>query len=160
MVIDGQPDDMERLAAASVAGIFGVHNLRLARIAVVAATGVGLVGLYVGAKVVFSSEDFAAAQTRAYSLDIGESCLNGTARPPVFEAREGDRIVLTVTSLYSGEVYIHGMEKEINLTPGSETRVTFTATHAGRYYLHIHGDDEEHAHAEAAVLEIQPRQLP
>jgi hypothetical protein len=64
-----------------------------------------------------------ADQTRAFSVDIGESCLQGTAEPPVFEAREGDSIVLTATSLYSGALYIHGMEKELKGTPGSEARI-------------------------------------
>lgn len=159
-MITGQPDDAEGIASTSLSGTLGIHNLRLVKLAVVAGTALALVGLYVGTRHLFSTESFAAEQTRAFNLDIGEACLHGTEPPPLFEAREGDRIVLTVTSLYTGELYIHGMEKEVNLTPGSETTVTFTASHAGRYYLHLHGDDEDHVHAEAAVLEIAPRQFP
>jgi len=156
-VIAQQSDGMQEFAAASPGGI-GIHHLRLARRALLASTAVVLVGLYVATKHFLSIEGgVAAEQTRAFSVDIGESCLQGTAEPPVFDAREGDRIALTVTSLYSGALYIHGMEKELNLTPGSQASITFTAEHAGRYYLHLHGDDEDHAHAEAAVLEIAPR---
>jgi hypothetical protein len=156
-MIAGQPEGMEGLAAASFTGNFGIHHLRLVKLAIVAGTVVVLAGLYVGMKHFFSIESFAAEQSRVFNLDIGESCLHRTEPPPVFEAREGDRIVLKVTSLYSGELYLHGLETETNIMPGAETAVTFTAAHAGRYFLHLHGDDEEHAHAELAVLEVAPR---
>lgn len=149
-------DGMEEFAAVRSAGI-GINRLRLAKLAVLAGTVVMLVGLYIATKQFFSIEGVTAEQTRAFSVDIEESCLQGTAEPPVFDAREGDRIVLTVTSLYAGALYIHGMEKELNLTPASEARITFTAEHAGRYYLHLHGEDKDHAHAEVAVLEVAPR---
>jgi hypothetical protein len=156
-MIARQPGIMEGLAATNSTGNSGIRHPGLARLAIMAGTTAVLVGLYAGTKHFFSIESFGAEQTRAYSLDIGESCLHGTEPPPLFEAREGDRVVLTVTSLYAGELYMHGMEKEISLTPGSETTVVFIAGHAGRYYLHLHGDGEDHAHAEAAVLEVAPR---
>lgn len=131
--------------------------MRFAKIAVAASAALVLVTLYIGAWHFLSIESAAAGQTRVYQLDIGESCLRGTEPPPVFDAQEGDRVVLKVTSLYSGELYLHGLEEETNLVPGSETTVTFNATHAGRYYLHLHSEDESHAHTELAVLEIQPR---
>jgi len=152
-VIAQQSDGIEELAAASSSGI-GIHRSRLA---ILASTAVVLVGLYMATKHFLSIDSTSAEQTRAFSVDIGEACLRGTAEPPVFDAREGDRIVLTVTSLYSGALYIHGMERELNLTPGSEARITFTAEHAGRYYLHLHREDPDHAHAEVAVLEVAPR---
>jgi hypothetical protein len=148
---------MEGFAATGATGNSGIRHPGLARLAVILGTAAALVGLYAGTKHFLVDESSGAGQTRAYSLDIGEACMNGTDPPPLFVAREGDRIVLTVTSLYSGELYMHGMEKEINLTPGSETTIIFTARPAGRYYLHLHGDGEDHAHAEAAVLEVAPR---
>ena len=151
-----QSDGMAEFAAARSAGI-GNHHLRLAKLALLAGTAVVLVGLYIATKYFLSIEGVIAEQTRAYSVDIGESCLQGTAELPVFDAREGDRIVLTVTSLYSGALYIHGMERELSLTPGSEATIAFSAQHAGRYYLHLHGEDENHTHAEVAVLEVAPR---
>jgi hypothetical protein len=155
-MIAAQRDVMDGLAA-SADGISGNRHLRLARLAIAAGTAVALVGLYIGTKHFFSIEGVAAEQSRVYRLDIGESCLNGTAEAPLFEAREGDRVVLAVTSLYSGEFYLHGLERETRLVPGSETTITFTAAHAGRYYLHLHGADENHPHAEVAVLEVAPR---
>jgi hypothetical protein len=152
----GQRDGLEGLAKASSAGTFEIYYLRLAKLAVIAGTAVVLVGLYIGMKHFFSPEGF-AAETRTFPIDIGESCLHRTEPPPVFEAREGDRIVLKVTSLYSGQLYLHGLETETNIVPGAETTVTFTAA-PGRYFLHLHGDDEEHdVHAELAVLEVAPR---
>jgi len=147
---------MEKFAAAS-SGRIGNNHLRLAKLALFAGTAVMLVGLYVASKQFLSIEGVTPEQTRAFSVDIEEDCLQGTADPPLLHARECDRIVLTVTSLYAGALYIHGMEKELNLAPGSEARITFTAEHAGRYYLHLHGEDKDHTHAEVAVLEVAPR---
>jgi hypothetical protein len=155
MMIAEQRDSIPGLEPPDSA--FRIHPLRLAKLAVLAGAGIALVGLYVGTKHFFSIDGFAAKQSRVFALDIGESCLNRTELPPVFEAREGDSIVLRVTSLYSGELYLHGLETETNIEPGAETTVTFTAAHAGRYFLHLHGDDEDHAHAELAVLEVAPR---
>jgi hypothetical protein len=63
--------------------------------------------------------------------------------------------VLTVTTIYPGQLYIHGIEQATNLTPGSETKVAFTAAPSGRYFLHLHGKDD--SHTEVAVLEVAPR---
>lgn len=156
-MITGQPDGIERLPAASSIGRSEIQNLKLAKLAIVAGTAAMLVGFYIGTQRFFSIESSAAEQTRAFSIDISEHCMEGTVQPPLFEAREGDRIVLTVTSLYSGELYIHGLEEKTNIIPGAETAFRFTAAHAGRYYLHLHGEGEDHAHAELAVLEVAPR---
>jgi hypothetical protein len=155
-MITGQPCGIEGLATTSSTGIFRIAHLGLAKLAVITGTAAILVSLYIGTKHFLSIEDAGGEQTRTYSLDISESCLNG-AEAPVLEAREGDRIVLKVTSLYPGDLYLHGLETETNLVPGSETSITFIAAPAGRYYLHLHGQDEDHAHAEVAILEIAPR---
>lgn len=157
MTIAGQSDGREELAAPGFGCMFGIHHLTPAKLAVIAGTVVALVALYAGTKYFFAGESFAAEQSRVFQLDIGESCLNRTSLPPVFEAREGDRISLRVTSLYSGDLYLHGLETETHIVPGAETTVTFTAAHAGRSFLHLHGDDEDHSHAELAVLEVSPR---
>lgn len=155
-MIAPQSDCLEGLAAASSPATLGIRHPRLAKLALSAGTAMVLVGLYIGTRHFFT-ESVTAEQTRAFNVDIAESCLQGTNDPPVFEAREGDRIMLTVTSLYSGALYIHGMEKALNLTPGSEARITFTAEYAGRFYLHLHSENEDQLHAEVAVLEVAPR---
>lgn len=155
MMIAGQRDGMDGLAVATVAPRF--RSLMLVKSAVIVCTGIALVGLYAGTKYFFSSDNFAGVESRVFVLDIAESCLNRVDPPPVFEATEGDSIVLKVTSLYSGELYLHGLESESSIKPGAETTVSFTAVHAGRYFLHLHGDDEDQMHAELAVLEVAPR---
>jgi hypothetical protein len=156
-MIARQRDVMDGLAATGSTGISGIHRLRLARFAIMAGAAVALVGLYIGTRHFFSIESVAGEQSRVYHLDIGESCLKDGFEVPVFEAREGDRVMLTVTSLYAGELYLHGLEQETGLIPGSETTVTFAAAHAGRYYFHLHGKGENPSHAEAAILEVAPR---
>lgn len=157
MTIAGQPDGMEGLAAASVADNSEIHHAKFAKAVIAVCTVVMLVGLYVGAKQFLSMESFAAEQSRTFHIDIGEACLHGTEPPPVFNAREGDHVVLAVTSLYSGELFLHGLETEVNIDPGAENTITFIAKHAGRFYLHLHGNDEDHTHTELAVLEVAPR---
>ncbi|MGA7716188.1 hypothetical protein [Bradyrhizobium sp.] len=160
MTIAGQPDGVKGLATGNVAGDSEVHRVKVAKFAkpaIAAVTAVMLVGLYIGAKQFLSIDSFAAGQSRTFRIDISEACLHGTEPPPLFEAREGDRVVLAVTSLYSGELFLHGLEREVNIVPGAENTITFTAEHAGRFYLHLHGNGKDHNHIELAVLEVAPR---
>ena len=98
-------------------------------------------------------ESVAAPQSLTYRLDINEQ--ERSVDAPVLQARQGDRITLTVRSPYPGELFIHGLDKPASLTPGSEATVAFTAERAGRYYIHFHGTD--HSHTEVAVMEVAPR---
>lgn len=134
--------------------------MQFAKAVVAASAALMVVALYMGTRHFLSIADAAAGQTRVYQIDIAQSCLRGAEQPPpVFDAREGDRVVLKVTSLSSGELYLHGLEDDATIAPGAETTVTLNAARAGRYYLHLHGDgdDESQTHTELAVLEIQPR---
>ena len=88
-----------------------------------------------------------------YRLDINEQ--KGSVDAPILQARQGDRIALTVKSPSPGELFIHGLDKSARLTPGSEATVAFTAERSGRYYIHFHGMD--HSHTEVAVMEVAPR---
>ena len=159
MTVTTQHDGAEGLATGNVADseVYPVKVVKLAKLAIAAITAVMLVGLYIGTKQFLSIESFAAGQSRTFHIDISEACLHGTVAPPLFEAREGDRVVLAVTSLYSGELFLHGLEKEVNIVPGAENTITFTAEHAGRFYLHLHGNGKDHNHIELAVLEVTPR---
>jgi hypothetical protein len=160
MMAAGRHDDVEGSATAAVASDSEIHPMKVAkfaRLAIAASTVVMLVGLYIGTKQFLSIESFAAEQSRTFRIDISEACVHGTEPPPVFEAREGDHVVLAVTSLYSGALFLHGLEKEVNLVPGAVNTITFTAEHAGRFFLHLHGNGKDHAHIELAVLEVAPR---
>jgi hypothetical protein len=160
MTIAGQPDGVEELATSNFTGhpeVPQVKVAKFAKLAIAAATAVLLVGLYIGTKHFFSIGNFAAERSMVFQIDIGEACLRGTEPPPVFKAQQGDRVVLVVTSLYSGELFLHGLETQVNIVPGAENTITFTAEHAGRFYLHLHGNDADHVHTELAVLEVMPR---
>jgi hypothetical protein len=160
MRIVGHRDDAGALAPPVFSGNPEVRPVKIARFAklsISACTAIMLVGLYVGMKYSYATGTFTAEQSRVFHIDVSEACLHGTEPAPVFEAHQGDHVVLAVTSLYSGGLYLHGLETEVDIAPGMETTITFTAEHAGRFFLHLHGNDEEHTHAELAVLEVAPR---
>src|SRR5579872_2708074 len=151
MRVAGQSDDdMGALAAPSFSGNSENRPVIVARIAklVIAASTVAiLIGLYVGMKYSYATGTFADAQSRVFHIDVSDACIHGTEPAPVFEARQGDHVVLAVTSLYPGGLYLHGLETEVDIAPGMETTIKFTAEHAGRFFLHLHGNDEDHTHA-------------
>jgi hypothetical protein len=160
MRIIGQRDDAGALAPPVFSDNPEVRSVKVARFAklsIAACTAIMLVGLYVGMKYSYAIGTFTAEQSRVFHIDVSEACLHGTEPAPVFEAHQGDHVVLAVTSLYPGGLYLHGLETEVDIAPGMETTITFTAEHAGRFFLHLHGNDEDHTHAELAVLEIAPR---
>lgn len=159
-MIAGQHDGVGGLAAGNVASdsmISALRAAKFAKLAIATITAVLLVGLYIGTKQVLSVENFDTGQSRTFHIDISEACIHGSETPPLFEAREGDRVVLAVTSLFPGELFLHGLETEVNIVPGAENTITFTAEHAGRFYLHLHGTGNDHTHVELAVLEVAPR---
>jgi hypothetical protein len=160
MEIVGQRDDAGVLAAPDFSGsseIRPVKAARFAKLAIAATTVVLLVGLYVGVKYSYAIGTFTTEQSRVFHIDVSEACLHGTEPAPVFEAHQGDHVVLEVTSLYPGGLYLHGLETEVDIAPGMENTISFTAEHAGRFFLHLHGNDADHTHAELAVLEVTPR---
>ena len=127
--------------------------MRIVRFTMVATTILVLAVAYIGVKYFMTSEGVAAPQSLTYRLDINEQ--ERSIDAPVLQARQGDRIALTVTSPNPGELFIHGLDKHARLTPGSEAIVAFTADRSGRYYIHFHGMD--HSHTEVAVMEVAPR---
>jgi hypothetical protein len=160
MRIVGQRDDAGALAAPDFSATPANRTekvARFAKLAIAACTAIMLVGLYVGTKYSYAIGTPSDEQSRVFHIDVSEACLHGTEPAPVFEAHQGDHVVLAVTSLYSGGLYLHGLETEVDIAPGMETTITFTAEHAGRFFLHLHGNDESHTHAELAVLEVAPR---
>jgi hypothetical protein len=160
MRIAGQSDDVHALAVPDFSGNAEIRPMKAARFAkliIAAGAVVMLAGLYVGMKYSYATGTFTAEQSRVFHIDVSEACLHGTEPAPVFEAHQGDHIVLAVTSLYPGGLYLHGLETEVDIAPGMETTITFTAEHAGRFFLHLHGNDADHTHTELAVLEVAPR---
>lgn len=127
--------------------------MRSVRFAMAAVTILVLAAAYLGVKHFVASESETGAQSLTYSLDIKEQ--DSSVGTPVFQVRQGDRVTLKVTSPHPGELFVHGLEEGASITPGSETKVAFTAERSGRYYIHFHGTD--HSHTEVAVIEVAPR---
>jgi hypothetical protein len=160
MKIIGQHDDAGALAVPDFSGKPEIRPptvAQFAKLAIAASTLVLLVGLYAGMKHSYAIGPFTAEQSRVFHIDVSEACLHGTEPAPVLEAHQGDHVVLAVTSLFPGGLFLHGLESEVDIAPGMETTITFTAEHAGRFFLHLHGNDADHTHAELAVLEVTPR---
>jgi hypothetical protein len=71
---------------------------------------------------------------------------------PVLQVRAGETVELEVTSPRDDELHLHGYDLSLQLKAGVPGTLRFTAEHAGRFDVELH-----HAHAELAVLEVQPR---
>ncbi|WP_157622726.1 hypothetical protein [Solimonas soli] len=78
--------------------------------------------------------------------------LPAEALTPVLHARQGDTIEFVVTAAGDDELHLHGYDLALDLKAGEPGTLRFVAEHAGRFDLELH-----HAHAELAVLEVQPR---
>lgn len=74
---------------------------------------------------------------------------------PVFKARQGGRLTLTIHSERGGAIHIHGYEKHVELVPNGDVTVSFEAKNAGLFPVHLHGTD--HVMAHVATFEIQPQ---
>ena len=105
MRIVGQRNDEGALASHVFSGnpeVRPAKAARFAKLAIAACTATMLVGLYVGMKYSYAIGTPSDAQSRVFHIDVSEACLHGTEPAPVFEAHQGDHVVLAVTSLYSG----------------------------------------------------------
>lgn len=94
-------------------------------------------------------------QSRTYHLRLEDQRL--VSGPALVEAIQGDSINLVITSNRAGTLHVHEYEQHlvIDLIPGREAASSFTADRAGRFGVHLIGADG--AHAEVAVVEVQPR---
>lgn len=112
-----------------------------------------LAGLYLGLKVSRGGHDTGEIQSSTYRLSISE------ARPgegfPKFRTTQGHTITLLISSDRLGSAHVHGYEKEIDLKPGGEVTLTFTANEAGLFPLHLHNPDGSMRHL--ATVEVEPK---
>ena len=113
-----------------------------------------LAALYVAFSAV-ASRGTTQPQSRTYRLRLEDQRL--VSGPGLVEAIQGDSINLVITSNRAGTLHVHEYEQHlvIDLIPGRETASSFTADRAGRFGVHLIGADG--AHAEVAVVEVQPR---
>jgi hypothetical protein len=77
--------------------------------------------------------------------------------PAVLDAVEGDRITLSALSDKPATLHVHEYEQQfvVPLIAGEEATATFTASHAGRFAVHVIGIDP--AHPEVAAIQVHPR---
>lgn len=71
--------------------------------------------------------------------------------PTRIQVRQGDSVVLRVTSDRADELHLHGYDLEAQLQPEVAANLGFVADRSGRFELELH-----HAHLELAALEVAP----
>ena len=74
---------------------------------------------------------------------------------PVLRARQGDSLVIDITSDRAGTLEIHGYGKEIAVQPGGTVSLSFIANRAGRFPIDLHARDGRHL--EVTALEVHPK---
>ena len=72
--------------------------------------------------------------------------------PEVLAVREGDEVVLRVTSDRADEMHLHGYDLEMNLSANVPAELKFTASRSGRFEYELHK-----SHADLGALEVQPK---
>lgn len=72
--------------------------------------------------------------------------------PEVLAVREGDEVVLRVTSDRVDEMHLHGYDLEMNLSANVPAELKFTASRSGRFEYELHK-----SHADLGALEVQPK---
>lgn len=112
-----------------------------------------LAALYWAAGAMLNEQTAAAPQHRSYHLSIISPARIGAV--PVLRATRGDTVTLTIGSDKAGSVHVHGYEKMVVLQPGAPVSLTFVASQAGRFAVHLH-DPDETMH-DLAVIEVQPQ---
>lgn len=92
----------------------------------------------------------AAPPPKVFELVVRQGKL--VSGPEVLAAREGDAIVLRVTSDRVDEMHLHGYDLEMNLQPNVPGEMKFIANRSGRFEYELHK-----AHADFGALEVQPK---
>jgi hypothetical protein len=106
-----------------------------------------------GTQVPVASVPSAAPPAAVLRLDLAD--LNPGVETPVLKAKQGELVTIAITSRRSGTLEVHGLNQHIAIKPDAELTLAFTADHAGRFPIHLHGRNGEHL--EVTALEIMPR---
>jgi FtsP/CotA-like multicopper oxidase with cupredoxin domain len=112
-----------------------------------------LAALYWAVGAMLNVKRVAAPQQRNYHLSVTAPVQIGAV--PVLKATQGDTVTLTISSDKPGSIHVHGYEKMVVLRPGAQVSLTFVASQAGRFAVHLH-DPDETMHGLAAI-EVQPQ---
>jgi hypothetical protein len=93
--------------------------------------------------------------SRTFRLQLENDRL--VAGPSILMAHEGDTVTLRVLSNRRAVVHLHEHEQQLvlELEPGREASGSFDASLAGRFGVHLVGEDG--SFTEIAALEVMPR---
>ncbi|PIF77389.1 hypothetical protein CLU95_4563 [Variovorax sp. 54] len=127
-----------------------------------AAIGIVVAALMAGGYFAARPSPNPAAQDRAqkrsgsrFAVQIAATADPEGAPLPLLRIARGDVVSIAVTSAQPGQLMVHGyMQEMVPVAAGQTVSLHIAALHAGRYPLHLHGDDQ--SHREVAFLEIQP----
>lgn len=72
--------------------------------------------------------------------------------PEALAVREGDEVILRITSDRADQLHLHGYDLELSLKAGEAAELRFTAARSGRFEYELHK-----AHADLGALEVQPK---
>ena len=94
-----------------------------------------------------------AMPLKTFSLRVASK--NGAPASPVFRVGERDEVEIDVKSDQAGLLMLHGYSDGVPVAKDGEAKIRFTATHTGRFPLHMHA--AAGSHLELATLEVLPR---
>ena len=77
------------------------------------------------------------------------------AMDQVHRVKQGDVVLLTVSTERAGMLMIHGLTEGMNVAPGNPASLVVVAKYTGRFAVHFH--DTDGSHAEIAAIEVYPR---
>jgi hypothetical protein len=120
---------------------------------VVLAAIVLVAGLYAVLRGVAGPSDNYVPQARTYHVVVGGGRLRDG--PTVLDATQGDQVTLEVSVDKPSILHLDGYEKLLQVQPGSDGTVSFTAGRAGFFALTLHNPDG--SEATLAALQVQPR---
>jgi hypothetical protein len=133
------------------------NRTSIVRFASIAAAVLLLGGLYVGLRHWSNNDAGQIPESASFHLLLPRKA-DETVRfedLPVFRIAQGGTFTLFVHSERPGVIHIHGYDKEVILVPGSDVTITFVATNAGRFPIHLHDANGTMHHK--ATLEVLPR---
>jgi len=87
---------------------------------------------------------------QVYSLVVSKG--RRVSGPELIQVHVGDTVTLEVTSDQPDELHLHGYDLHLKLLPGEPGRLSFTASHSGRFDYELH-----HAQLELGALEVLPQ---
>ena len=102
--------------------------MRRVRILVMALVAVGLL--------LIAACSGSAPETVEFNLDIRDRALDQES--PVIRVKNGDTVVLLITSDEAGTIHLHGYDLEDELGEEGVTRMEFVANLEGRFAMAVH----------------------